>query len=255
MSPWSLLVAYSSTSFLHETFCIASGTAVGCRCFLSTILCVSCREQDGGVSHWSLVCKLQSVHTPSRTKYVLILGCPTCQNGTVVLMDERTPVFYISDAKRLQFFFSTCASFERSSKVAFNHWVYFPVWLPGTFSLRGGGFDNVKTAAQHEALLKGNFVGLPSEWIPLIASQVAGTTPSSAGDNMLASEASHSSFASPYCTPVFSAPRSGGVGRFRVLLAYLFNDVDLSSDAFGCLESRSDGGKGNIKASDNLKYR
>lgn len=51
--------------------------------------------------------------------------------------------------------------------------------------MRAGGFDKLKTAADHETLLKGNFVGLPTEWIPEIASQVAGSTPSSAGEMQL----------------------------------------------------------------------
>lgn len=61
----------------------------------------------------------------------------------------------------------------------------------GTFSLRAGGFDKLKTAADHETLLKGNFVGLPTEWIPEIAAQVAAATPSSAGETQPVATTAH----------------------------------------------------------------
>jgi hypothetical protein len=39
----------------------------------------------------------------------------------------------------------------------------------------------LKSAADYEALLRKKFVGVPEDWVPVIAEQAAATTPSPAG--------------------------------------------------------------------------
>eukprot|EP00877_Chromochloris_zofingiensis_P014865 jgi/Chrzof1/9632/Cz04g10110.t1 len=51
----------------------------------------------------------------------------------------------------------------------------------GTMSLKTGGFEGLKTPQDYEALLRSRFVGLPDDWIPAIAAQVAKQKASPAG--------------------------------------------------------------------------
>jgi hypothetical protein len=51
----------------------------------------------------------------------------------------------------------------------------------GTLSLQTGGFDALQTPADYEAVLRGQFSGLPAGWVAPIAAQVAGEAAAPAG--------------------------------------------------------------------------
>lgn len=58
----------------------------------------------------------------------------------------------------------------------------------GTFALRTGSFDNFKSAADYESFIRANFVGVPEDWVPQIAAQVAAAPANSQGAYMLLRE-------------------------------------------------------------------
>lgn len=51
----------------------------------------------------------------------------------------------------------------------------------GTFSLKTGGFDDLKTPQDYEQLLRSRFAAIPDQWIPAIAEQTSKQHPSPAG--------------------------------------------------------------------------
>lgn len=59
----------------------------------------------------------------------------------------------------------------------------------GTFSLKTGGFDELKSVADYEQLLSTRFAGIPEAWVPEVAQRTFKQTPNPAGDGTTCSAA------------------------------------------------------------------
>lgn len=92
----------------------------------------------------------------------------------------------------------------------------------GTFSMKTGSWGQIGTLEEIEAILRTKFVGIPEEWIPLIAQQALSSPASSAGKRIRCSSLSHESVvlvgdAAHAVTPVFGQGANSSLESCRCL--------------------------------------